>query len=102
MEKMDELIHELIDTINKKLNHKKIIEIQQKFTQIINDAMNAYKKGEITVNVKSLPLVMYEWAANELPIEIQNHNNFKKIKNQLVLFHNTIEHILNPHENVID
>ena len=74
------------------------IPIQKDFTQIVEEAMRIFKEGKITVDVKGLPLPMYFWATEELPEKIKDPKNIKSIRNQLILFKNSILHILNPEE----
>ena len=99
------IIEEMLDQIDilfKELSNrssiKDCIPIQEKFTEIVEYAMNAFKQGKISVDVKALPLPMYFWATEELPQKIQAQENLKEIQIQLKLFKNSILHILNPKE----
>lgn len=69
---MDEYIHFLLDKIDSKGPHEEIIRVQVKFTQIVEEAMTAYKKELITVEIKALPQAMYIWGVQELPLSIKN------------------------------
>lgn len=99
MNKLEETLRHLVNAINSECSHDEIIKKQKLFTQAVEDAMDSFKKGGITVEVsQALPHVMYNWVVNELPIEIQNISKIRDTRKQLILFQNTITHILHPQE----
>ncbi|MFX1276425.1 MAG: hypothetical protein ACFFBP_17180 [Promethearchaeota archaeon] len=99
LKKLEENLQILLTSINDEESIEKILENQQNFTRVIEDAMEAFQKGNIKVDVsQALPKVMYGWAVNELPNEIKNPEKHARVKNQLILFMNTIENILRPEE----
>ena len=99
IEEMLNYIDTLINELSSCTSVDSCIPIQKNFTQTVKEAMNLFKEGKITVDVKALPLTMYYWATEELPDKIKNINNLKSIRDQLTLFKNSIIHILNPEEH---
>ncbi len=77
-----------------------IKNLQRIFTESVINAMSEFKKGNIEVDVETLPIVMFNWVTKELPIKILDKDNFKKIIDELVLFNITILKILNPKEKL--
>jgi len=96
---MEEKLLSLLNSIENRESMEILIQNQRNFTRAVEIAMGAFQQGKIKVDVsQALPKVMYGWAVNELPIEINNSEKLSSIKNQLILFQNTIENILRPKE----
>ena len=99
MVKMEKSLRSLLDAIQSEQSHDILIKLQLEFTRVIEEAMASFKKGDITVEVsQALPHVMYSWAVEELPEQIRDLERIPSIKKQLILFQNTIDHILHPKE----
>ena len=99
LDQMEEKLLSLLNSIDNSDSMEILIKNQQNFTKAVEIAMGAFQQGKITVDVsQALPKVMYGWAVNELPIDIKNNEKLSSIKNQLILFQNTIENILRPKE----
>ena len=98
---IDEMLSEVENLIREVSNCESVescFPIQDRFTSIVEQAMKDFKEGKIQVDVKALPLPMYFWATEELPAKIKDPENLESIKTQLILFKNSILHILNPKE----
>ena len=99
LDQMEEKLISLLNAIEKGDSMDNLIQNQRNFTRAVEIAMGAFQQGKIKVDVsQALPKVMYGWAVDELPIEIKNIEKLSSIKNQLILFQNTIENILRPKE----
>ena len=101
MSLIEEMLSE-VDILIREVSNCSSVEscllVQKNFTSVVEKAMEAFKAGRIHVDVKALPLPMYFWATEELPEKIKNPENYNSIRNQLILFKNSIKHILNPRE----
>ena len=99
LDQMEEKLLSLLNSIDNGESMEILVQNQRNFTKAVEIAMAAFQQGTIKVDVsQALPKVMYGWAVNELPTEINNTEKLSNIKNQLILFHNTIENILRPKE----
>jgi hypothetical protein len=99
IDQMEQKLLSLLNSIENRESMEMLIQNQRNFTKAVEIAMGAFQQGKIQVDVsQALPKVMYGWAVNELPIEIKNIEKLSSIKNQLILFQNTIETILRPRE----
>ena len=96
-EMLDRLV-QLQDAIRRALLIEDIRETQERFSLSVERAMQAFRAGHIQVDLRALPEVMYHWAVNELPVQVQNNSNFPKILQQLELFKNIINNLLHPLE----
>lgn len=70
-------------------------EKQVEFTKSIQMAWEAYSKGKIDTKIAALPKVMYIYATQELPKEIENED-LSKILRDLKQFKNTMKHVVEP------
>jgi hypothetical protein len=71
--------------------------MQQTFSDTVDNAMKAYKEGQIQVDIRTLPPVMYAFAMEELPILCQgSEEDLKKAKQQLKLFIVSIRELVKP------
>ncbi|NMC76899.1 MAG: hypothetical protein GYA60_06355 [Candidatus Methanofastidiosa archaeon] len=92
LENIVRTIEELILTIENNGNYK---EKQIEFTNAIENAWEVYSKGKIDTKVNALPRVMYIYATQELPKEIDN-GNLKKVLTDLKQFKNTMKYVVEP------
>ncbi len=95
---MLEALAELHKAIKSALSLEEIRVTQERFSMIVEGAMQAYRTGRVQVDLRALPEVMYHWATVELPLQAKNNSNFSKIQQQLELFKNLIDHLLHPRE----
>jgi len=70
-------------------------EKQIEFTKSIEMAWEAYSEGKIDTKIAALPKVMYIYATQELPKEIENQDLCKVLKD-LKQFKNTMKHVVEP------
>lgn len=70
-------------------------EKQVEFTKSIEMAWEAYSKGKIDTKIAALPKVMYIYATQELPKEIEN-DDLSKVLQDLKQFKNTMKHVVEP------
>jgi hypothetical protein len=99
IKRIEETLKKLVKAIDDESSQEKLSILQKDFSQAVKQAMKKFQKGKISVKTsESLPLVMFYWVTEKLPIEIQDQKNLSSIKNELILFDNTINQILKPEE----
>lgn len=70
-------------------------EKQIEFSKSIEMAWEEYSKGKIDTKIAALPKVMYIYATQELPKEIENQD-LSKVLRDLKQFKNTMKHVVEP------
>ncbi|MFW9990568.1 MAG: hypothetical protein ACFFD4_00785 [Candidatus Odinarchaeota archaeon] len=98
---IDQMREKAVKTLIKLENSTEIspemVQLQKEFSGSVQKAWEAYKSGRVEVEVVALPRVMYTFAVEELPLMISEEScDVVKIKNQLKLFLNTLDHVVNP------
>ena len=97
IEEMLELCQALIDMIGGVGACPDLTVMQQSFSDTVDDAMKAYKKGEIEVDIRTLPPVMYAFATEELPVLCTGDAaDLEKARKQLGLFINSVKELVQP------
>jgi hypothetical protein len=77
-----------------------ILEAQQNFSKAVEDAWQAYQKGEIETQVggQALPRSMYLYATRELPQEVVHLRRWSTVERELASFVRTMDRVLVPSE----
>ncbi len=95
---MLELCQALIDMIGGAGACPDLFVMQKTFSDTVDRAMDAYKKGEITVDIRTLPPLMYAFATEELPVLCQGDvEDLEKARKQLGLFITSVKELVKPH-----
>jgi hypothetical protein len=68
----------------------KAVVAQHAFTGTIATLWNAMEEINIDPRTKAIPRLIVGWAMNELPKEIQDPVNDRKIKRELILFQRSL------------
>jgi hypothetical protein len=68
----------------------KIVLAQQAFTSTIAILWNAIEEMDIDPRPKAIPRLIVGWAIQELPKEIQDPANDRRIKRELILFQRSL------------
>lgn len=97
IEEMLELCQALIDMIGSVGACPDLTVIQQSFSDTVDDAMKAYKRGEIEVDIRTLPPVMYDFATEELSVLCTGDAaDLEKARKQLGLFITSVKELVHP------
>jgi len=100
IEEMLELCQALIDMIGGVGACPDVTIVQQSFSDAVDDTMKAYKRGEIEVDIRTLPPVMYTFATEELPILCGGGpEDLLKAEQQLNLFVVSVKELIRPRPN---
>ena len=70
-------------------------ERQIEFTKSIEMAWEVYSQGKIDTKIAALPKVMYLYATEELPKEIEK-DDLSKVLRDLKQFKNTMKYVVEP------
>lgn len=81
-------------------DHAAVAAAQRRFSDAVAAAWERYQQGQIAVSVKGLPRVMYQWAVEELPHQVQDPARWPKIRRELAQFLRTVEWVIEPEEKV--
>ena len=95
MDVLNNIVTSLDDLISAIENDGSCKEKQVEFTKSIEMAWGAYSKGKIDTKIAALPKVMYIYATQELPKEIENQD-LSKVLRDLKQFKNTMKHAVEP------
>ncbi|HII94581.1 MAG TPA: hypothetical protein HA367_02420 [Candidatus Methanofastidiosum sp.] len=95
MDVLNNIVTSLDDLISAIENDGSCKEKQVGFTKSIEMAWEAYSKGKIDTKIAALPKVMYIYATQELPKEIENQD-LSKVLRDLKQFKNTMKHAVEP------
>ena len=71
---------------------------QRRFSQTVAEAWDRYQQGGIAVAVQGLPRVMYQWAVEELPQQVQDPAQWPKVRRELARFLRTMRWVVEPEE----
>jgi hypothetical protein len=97
IDEMLELCQALIDMIGGVGACPDLFVMQKSFSDAVDRAMSAYKNGEIEVDIRTLPPVMYAFATEELPVLCQGDaEDLEKAKKQLGLFMTSVKELVRP------
>ncbi len=97
IDEMLELCQALIDMIGGAGACPDLFIMQQSFSDTVDRAMKSYKNGEIEVDIRNLPPIMYAFATEELPILCQGDiEDLEKARKQLGLFMTSVRELVNP------
>ena len=83
------LIKNLLDALNND-DRTKVVIAQKEFTATVASLWNAMEEIDIDPRTKAIPRLIVGWAIQELPKEIQDPVNDKKIKRELILFQRSL------------
>jgi len=84
----------------KREKEEAIREAQRRFSEAVEAAWQMYQQGRIEVEVRGLPRVMYLWAMEDLPRQIEDRSNWPQIIRELEQFLRTMDHVVEPRETV--
>ncbi|MBD3404832.1 MAG: hypothetical protein GF411_01695 [Candidatus Lokiarchaeota archaeon] len=77
-----------------------LIVIAMNFSNAVDQAMDAYKRGEISVDMSVMPKIMHSFATEELPDLCRgNKEDREKARKQCRLFLITMEELVQPKSN---
>ncbi|NPV51523.1 MAG: hypothetical protein HPY60_10065 [Candidatus Methanofastidiosum sp.] len=85
-------LEDLISAIEQNGPYK---ERQIEFTKSIEEAWKVYSQGKIDTKIAALPKVMYIYATEELPKEIEK-GDLSKVIRDLKQFKNTMKYVIEP------
>ncbi|MHA1771057.1 MAG: hypothetical protein ACTSYL_13070 [Candidatus Thorarchaeota archaeon] len=89
----------LRDLIEQGADCESIGQAQKDFLSAVNEAMIAYKNGEIQVGLRSLPEVMYDFVVNDLPdLCVADRETLLRSLQKIKLFLNTMDLVIRPTE----
>jgi hypothetical protein len=79
-----------------------IQEAQENFSEAVEEAWQAYQKGEIETQVvgQALPRSMYLYATRELPQEVVYLRRWSTVERELTSFVRTMDRVIVPSENL--
>lgn len=87
IEEMFDICNTLIEMIDVVGVCPDLISMQETFSETVENAMKAYQRGEIDVDIRMLPPAMYAFATEELPVLCAgNPDDLRRAKQQLKLF----------------
>ncbi|MCF2137372.1 MAG: hypothetical protein K9W43_09075 [Candidatus Thorarchaeota archaeon] len=96
---MREACRYLRDLIEQDADCESIGRAQKAFLATVREAMVAYKNGEIKVDLRSLPEVMYDFVMNDLPdLCVANRETLLRSLQKIKLFLNTMDLVIKPTE----
>jgi hypothetical protein len=79
-----------------------IQEAQENFSEAVEEAWQAYQKGEIETQIgvggQALPRSMYLYATRELPQEVIHLRRWSTVERELTSFVRTMDRVLLPTE----
>jgi len=77
-----------------------IQKAQESFSQAVEEAWQAYQKGEIETQIggQALPRSMYLYATRELPQEVVHLRRWTTVERELTSFVQTMDRVLLPTE----
>ncbi|MFW9849699.1 MAG: hypothetical protein ACFFF4_11180 [Candidatus Thorarchaeota archaeon] len=97
IDEMLELCQALIDMIGGVGACPDLFVMQESFSDAVDKAMTAYKNGEIEVDIRTLPPIMYAFATEELPLLCQGDaEDLEQARKQLNLFMTSVRELVNP------
>ena len=68
------------------------------FSRVINAAWQQYEQGQLVVEMRGLPRLMYYWVVDELPGKIQDPAQWPSIRRELGHFLRIMELSIKPRE----
>jgi len=95
MDVLNNIVTSLNGLISAIENNDSYREKQIEFTKSIEMAWEAYSKGKIDTKIAALPKVMYIYATQELPKEIEKED-LSKVLRDLKQFKNTMRYVVEP------
>jgi len=95
MDVLNNIVTSLNGLISAIENNDSYKEKQIEFTKSIEMAWEAYSKGKIDTKIAALPKVMYIYATQELPKEIEKED-LSKVLRDLKQFKNTMRYVVEP------
>lgn len=95
MDVLNNIVTSLDGLISAIENNGSYKEKQVAFTKSIEMAWEVYSKGEIDTKIAALPKVMYIYATQELPKEIEKED-LSKVLRDLKQFKNTMKYVVEP------
>ena len=95
MDVLNNIVTSLDGLISAIENNDSYKEKQIGFTKSIEMAWEAYSKGEIDTKIAALPKVMYIYATQELPKEIEKED-LSKVLRDLKQFKTTMKYVVEP------
>jgi len=95
MDVLNNIVTSLNGLISAIENNDSYKEKQIEFTKSIEMAWEAYSKGKIDTKIAALPKVMYIYATQELPKEIEKEDHSKVLRD-LKQFKNTMRYVVEP------
>ncbi len=89
----------LRDLIEHGADSEMIGQAQKMFLSAVQDAMTAYKNGEIQVELRNLPDVMYDFVVNDMPdLSVADRDTQLRALQKIKLFLNTMDLVICPTE----
>ncbi|HEY75670.1 MAG TPA: hypothetical protein G4O00_05750 [Thermoflexia bacterium] len=97
LEEMEREARELLKALERG-DREAVGVAQRRFSQIITEAWDRYQRGEIEVAVRGLPRVMYQWAMEELPRQVEDPARWPEVRRELARFLRTVQWVVEPEE----
>ena len=97
LERMEKEAKALIEALDRG-DHAAVAAAQCRFSDVVATAWEQYQQGRITVSVRGLPRVMYQWAVEELPQQVQDPARWPKVRRELMGFLRTVQLVVEPEE----
>ncbi len=95
IEQIKETLAALLDAIEVG-ETAQVKQAQERFVQATQYAWDQYEQGKITVTMRGLPRVMYQWVTRELPEMIQDREQWPMVKRELRRFQRLLDALLDP------
>ncbi|HFD39392.1 MAG TPA: hypothetical protein ENJ31_06035 [Anaerolineae bacterium] len=77
---------------------KAIQDAQEEFSRAVKEAWQLYENGQLVVEMRGLPRLMYFWAVDELPERIQDPAQWLSLRRELGHFLRVMELSIKPQE----
>ncbi len=94
---MEQTANELLEALERNDPHT-VAVAQERFLQAVEEAWKRYQDGGISVNVRGLPRVMYQWVMEELPQKVKDPARWPEVRRELTRFLRTVEWVVVPRE----
>ncbi len=99
LEAVRESCRRLIEQLERGADCDELLVAQREFEQAVDDAMDAYRRGEIRVDAVALPELMYEFVKTELPMLCRGDSAMRtRALQRARLFLNTMDLVVAPVE----
>ncbi len=97
IQRIIETSHEVLKALDQK-NRQLIEETAASLAQAVEDTWQAYQNGNIPTQVRgqALPLTMYYFATEELPLSIRDETQWASIAKEIKIFLRMVDIVATP------